>query len=417
MRMTCDVLIIGGGIIGVCAAYYCATAGASVMLIEQSSICAGCSNGNAGLIVPSYSIPLPSPGIPRKALWWLLNPYSPFYVRARADLSLLRWLGLFVQNCRIQAVRNAIPVIRDLAACSIRLYEEILASQDVPCNYEHKGALELYVTASGLREGRAKAALLREFGIHSSEMTASAACELVPAACARTVAGTYYPGDSHLVPADFVRGLAKKVEKLGARVFSGTRVDSLRIAGDTVSAAVTSAGEILASEVVIATGAWSSQLLGQLDLCLPLQPAKGYSVTLPASPPLKVEIPLLLHEAKLAVTPMGDFIRFAGALELAGFNLSINPRRTRRLLQDSRDYLSGIKTPSSVEAWTGLRPCTPDGLPVIGRFKKFKNLVVATGHGMLGVTLGPVTGKIVSEMLFEKASAFDLAPLSPMRFA
>ena len=415
--MTCDVLIIGGGIVGVCAAYYCANAGASVTLIEQSSICAGCSRGNAGLIVPSYSIPLPSPGIPRKALLWLLNPYSPFSVRARTDLSLLRWLRLFVQNCTIQAVRKAVPVIRDLTASSVRLYEEIFASQDIRCHYEHKGALELYSTTAGQREGRAKAGLLGEFGIESSEVTPNRVREMVPASHSGIAGGTYYPGDSHLVPADFVQGLAEKAEKLGARILSGTRLNYLRIAGDTVAAAATSAGEILASEIVIAAGAWSSQLLGPLDLRLPLQPAKGYSVTLPASPDSIIETPLLLHEAKLAVTPMGGFTRLAGALEFAGFDLSVNPRRIRRLLQESRNYLSGIETPSSVEVWAGLRPCTPDGLPVIGRLKQFKNVVVATGHGMLGVTLGPVTGKIIAEMLFEKAPVFDLAPLSPVRFA
>lgn len=414
--MTCDVLIVGGGIIGVCAAYYCAAAGASVILAEQDDICAGCSSGNAGLIVPSYSVPLPAPGVPLKALSWLFSPNSSFYVRPRADMGLLRWLRLFVQSSTSQAVRRAIPVIRDLAASSIRLYEEILEAHGISCNYEHKGALELYSTVSGRRDGRSKAELLREFGIASQELTPAAAREMVPAARPGIVGGTYYPGDSHLVPAAFVRGLAKKAESLGARICSGTRLESLRIDG-TAPAARTSAGEILASEIVIATGAWSSRLLEQLGLRLPLQPAKGYSVTLPGSPLSKIDIPLLLHEAKVAVTPMGGFLRFAGALELVGFDLSVSPRRTERLLRSCRAYLSGIEAPGSVEAWSGLRPCTPDGLPVIGRLEKFKNVLVATGHGMLGVTLGPVTGKIVSEMLSGKTLAFDLSPLSPARFA
>jgi D-amino-acid dehydrogenase len=414
---TCDVLVVGAGIIGVCAAYYCAAAGARVILLEQDSICAGCSQGNAGLIVPSHSIPLSAPGVLRKTLSWLLRPDSPFYIKPRFDLDLLRWLGLFSASCNDRAVRAALPVIRDLARASGRLYREILSAPGPSCGWDQKGLLMLYSTVSGQREGQAHAALLQEFEIESKEPTLAEAREMVPAIKPAIVGATYYPEDAHLVPDDFVQTLAKRAEVLGVRILSSTRVKSFRSQGGSISAALTATGAFRASQIVIASGAWSSGLFKTLKISLPLQPAKGYSVTLPAISERVLEVPLLLHEAKVAVTPMKGRIRFAGTLELAGFDTTINQRRVRSLLRGSRDYLAGIEFPDDVTPWAGLRPCSPDGLPILGRFEEYKNVVVATGHGMLGVTLGPITGKLVSEMACGQALSLDIARLAPSRFS
>jgi len=413
----CNVLVVGGGVIGVCVAYYCATAGANVVVVEQDAICSGCSYGNAGLIVPSYSTPLSAPGVFGKALLWLFDPESPFYIKPRFDADLLRWLALFAARCNQSAMRNAIPRLRDLARASIALYRELLSASEFDCGYDQRGLLILCSTARGLQEGRAQSSLLREFGIASEEMNADATREIVPASKQDVAGGFYYPEDSHLVPSDFVRGLAKRAESLGVKFCSSTRVDSFELSEGAISAVLTSSGTFQASEIVIASGAWSAALLRGLKVRLPVEPAKGYSVTVAEPSHMKLQVPLLLHETKVAVTPMAGLIRFAGTLELAGFDTSINQRRLESLLRNSQRYLSGIENVGHVESWSGLRPCTPDGLPVLGRLGQLKNVVVATGHGMLGMTLGPITGKLVSEIISHGTATLDLAPFAPERFA
>jgi D-amino-acid dehydrogenase len=414
----CDVLVVGGGIIGVCAAYYSAAAGATVTLLDRDDIGAGCSYGNAGLIVPSHSVPLAAPGVFRKALFWLLDPGSPFYIKPRSDRELLRWLRLFASYCNEEAVSLAIPVIRDLTRASIVLYREFESSAPgFAFGYRNNGLLTVYSTSRGQREGRTQAELLREFGIESRDLSAAAAREIVPAIRPAVIGGMYFPEDAHLVPADFVQGLAKKAAGMGVRIHPSTPVESFRFANRKVTATIAGGREFRSSEIVLASGAWSSALLRALNINLPMQPAKGYSVTVPMAPQTNLQTPLLLHEAKVAVTPMGGCVRLAGTLELAGFDTSINPRRVRRLVMNAQNCLSGIHDAHSVEAWAGLRPATPDGLPVVGRLKQFDNVTVATGHGMLGVTLGPITGKLVAEMVCHSHPTADSSALSPARFS
>ncbi len=413
---SCDVLVVGGGVIGVCAAYYIAAAGGTVTLVERDEICGGCSYGNAGLVVLSHSIPLAAPGVFGKTLLWLLDPDSPFYIKPRLDLDLLRWLWRFAKSCRYQSTREAIPILRDLTRASIELYCELAAMKGLAFGFQKNGLLVLYTGSSGREEGRKQARLLQEFEIESQDLSPTRARQFASTIKPNIAGGTYYPEDYQLIPADFVRGLAKKAESLGVRMYPSTSVESFETAGRKISAAITSRGEIRPSEIVLAAGAWSSALLQALQAELPLQPAKGYSVTLKRSPQMNLLTPLLLHEAKVVVTPMGDAVRLAGTLELAGLETSINRRRVDGLLRSSQNYISGIPNPKPIETWAGLRPCTPDGLPVVGRLKQFKNLIIATGHGMLGLTLGPITGKLVSELIRNDSQTLDTEALTPARF-
>jgi D-amino-acid dehydrogenase len=411
---SCDVLVVGGGVIGVCAAYYCSAAGAKVILVERNAIGAGCSYANAGLIVPSYSIPLPTPQVLRKALS-LLGGDSPLRIKPRFDLDLVRWLLRFVANCNIRSVRRKLPILRELARASVRLYDELLSDPDFECGYKRQGLLVLYKTLQGHEDGQSQAALLREFEIDSRPISTVAAREWAPAIRNTIIGGTYYPDDSHLVPSDFVRLLASRAESSGVKIYSGTRFDSFRLCDSRVSAAVTSRGDIEASHYVVASGVWSPALLETLRVRLPVQPAKGYSVTIPATSRTKLEVPLILHEAKVAVTPMHNTIRLAGMLGLAGLDASIESARVEHMLRASEAYLSGLEQARSVEPWAGLRPCSPDGLPIIGPLARHDNVIAATGHGMLGMTLGPITGKVVAEMIFQWQPTVDLRPVSPDR--
>jgi D-amino-acid dehydrogenase len=411
---SCDVLVVGGGVIGVCVAYYCSATGAKVILVERDAIGAGCSYGNAGLIVPSYSVPLPTPQVLRKALS-LLGGNSPLHIKPRFDLDLVRWLLRFVANCNRRSVRRNLPILRELARASVRLYDEILSDPDFECGYQRQGLLVIYNSLQGREDGQSQAALLREFEIDSRPISTASARDWAPAIRNTIIGGTYYPDDSHVVPSDFVRLLASRAESAGVKIYSGTRFDSFRFCDSRVSAALTSRGDIEASHYVVASGVWSPALLETLGVRLPVQPAKGYSVTIPATSQTKLEVPLILHEAKVAVTPMHNTIRLAGMLGLAGLDPSIEFARVERMLRASEAYLSGLEQARSVEPWAGLRPCSPDGLPIIGPLGQHDNVIAATGHGMLGMTLGPITGKLVAEMISQCQPTVDLRPVAPDR--
>lgn len=411
-----DVVVIGGGVIGVSAAYYLAQRGFGVTLVEKGEICAGSSYGNAGLIVPSHSIPLAAPGVLAKGLRWLLDPEGPFYLKPRADRELISWLWQFRRACSPAHVGRALPVLRDLGRLSLALYKELGAIEGFDFGFRQNGLLVLFLTAKGYEEGIREAELLGEGGIESKVLDAADVRRIEAAALPSVVGGVLFADDAHLVPDAFVTGLARIVGDLGVRICTATEVLGFRTAGRRITAIETTRGDLPCDEVVLAAGAWSPGIARSLRLTLPIQPAKGYSVTC-RRPDQRPGIPLLLSEAKVAVTPLGGMIRFAGTLELAGLDLSINRRRVGAVQRAVRSYLDGTQDLPLLEIWRGLRPCTPDGLPVIGRSAEPENLILATGHATIGMSLGPVTGKLVAQLASGEPPMLDLVPLSPRRFS
>ncbi len=415
MRSSNDILVIGGGVIGVCAAHYLAEQGRRVTLVDQADVAAGSSYGNAGLIVPSHSIPLAAPGALAQGLRWLLDPDSPFYVKPRFDFALLAWLWRFSAASRAGPMRRAIPVLRELSRASLALFDELAALDGLEFGYQKKGCLLLYTTRRGYEGGVAEAHLLNEFGIEARILDAAQARELEPHLLPGVVGGVYFPADTHLRPADFVQGLAARAEKLGVRIRTRTEVLGFETSGRRVVSVKTTRGDIAPAQIVLAAGAWSPTLTRDLRLNIPIQAAKGYSVTLRRPEPCPT-IPLLLGEARVAVTPMGDVLRLAGTLELAGLDLSINLRRVRAIQRAAQACLPGLERIEPLEIWRGLRPCTPDGLPIVGRARAFDNLIIATGHAMLGMSLGPITGKLVAQLACGQQTDMDLHPLRLERF-
>ncbi|MDW8326863.1 MAG: FAD-dependent oxidoreductase [Anaerolineales bacterium] len=413
--MRSDVIVIGGGVIGVCAAFYLAQRGASVTLLERGQIGAGCSYGNAGLVVPGHSIPLAEPGALRHGLRWLLDPESPLYIRPRADRELAEWLLRFALACTEAHVRAAIPVLRDLGLASRALYDE-LAQLGFDFGYERRGLLEVFITRRGLAEAEAQAALLGEFGVEVRMLDGAGVRALEPNVSEAVLGGLYFPLDAHLDPTRFVRGLAQEAAKRGACIRTGVGVIGFEAEGRRITRVRTTSGELTPGQVVLAGGAWSPVIARDLQLKLPVQAAKGYSLTVkrPARSPA---MPLLLGEAWVAVTPLGEALRFAGTLELAGLDYTINRRRLEAVRRGARAYLPETEAAEVLEAWRGLRPCTPDGLPIIGRAARYENLLLATGHAMLGISLGPVTGQLVAQLACGEKPALDLTPLHAERFA
>jgi D-amino-acid dehydrogenase len=411
-----DVAIIGGGVIGVCSAYYLARKGWRVTLLEKGDICSGCSYGNAGLIVPSHAIPLAAPGVWLKGLKWMLNPESPFYIKPRASRELLRWLWRFRAACSEHHVRRAAPLIRDLSLASLALYRELAGLEGLSFGYTEKGAILVCLTERRYEEAAVEARLLEGFGVAAQRIDGAEARFLEPALLPEVVGGVYFPLDAHLVPDALVKGLARIAGKMGVRLCAGTEVLGFKAQGSRIAAVETTRGDFEADEVVLAAGSWSGGLARALGLDLPVQPAKGYSVTY-KRPPAAPAVPVLLGEARMAVTPMGETLRFGGTLELAGLDLSISRRRVEAVRRAPGRYLAGCDGLELIEVWRGLRPCMPDGLPVIGRPKRPDNFIVATGHAMMGVSLGPITGKLVADLASRETPQIDLALLKPDRFS
>lgn len=410
-----DVLIIGGGVIGACAAYYLSQQNASVTLIEKDYICAGSSHGNAGWVAAGHAIPLAAPGVLTQGLKWLLDPGSPFYIKPRMSLDLLRWLWQFQAACTQRQMLRGIPPLLALNRHGLALFDKLAAVDGFEFGYERKGLLHLYLKQSTLEKGLKEASLMREFGVETVALDHDGVRQMEPNVLDSVLAGIFYPDYAHLIPHQFVQTIAQAAQANGAMLHEKTEVIGFETAGERISTVKTTRGSFEADQVVLAAGAWCAPLARMLGIRLALQPAKGYSITV-KRPPTCPHLPLALDEYKIAATPLGDIFRFSSTLELAGFDFSINPRRLAATRQGICDYLPGMADLEVLEIWRGYRPATPDGLPIIGRSHTIDNLIFATGHGMLGITHGPITGKLVAQIIANETPQINLTPLRAERF-
>jgi D-amino-acid dehydrogenase len=410
-----DILIIGGGVIGICTAYYLAEQGRSVELIEKQDICAGSSYGNAGLVSSSHAIPLAAPGVLSKGLRWMLNPEGPFYIKPRPDLELIRWLWRFRGACRREPMLRTISVLLELLKAGGHLHGQLSRDNAIDFGYEHHGRLFLFRSRPELEAEINSAKLLDEFGVKSRILNTDGVRELAPHIQPDVVGGVFFESYAHLVPDRFVRQMARLAEERGAVLHTETEVLGFETDGRRISTVITTRGDFSPDQIVLAAGSWSAPLARELKIRLPIQPAKGYSITVKKTQKMPTQS-LMLGEAKVAVTPMGDRLRFTSTLELAGLDFNINRRRVAATRRAVNDYLTGMENVELIEIWRGLRPTTPDTLPLIGRSRKLENLIVATGHGMLGMAHGPVTGLLVSQIVAGAAPALDPAPFRLERF-
>ena len=407
-----DVLVVGGGIVGICCAHFLARRGKSVAVVERGDVASGCSFGNAGLVVPSHSLPMAVPGALARGLRWMFDPESPFYIQPRLSPSLISWLWKFRSACTEERVKAAMPVLRDLHQASLALYEKF---EGFSFGYARRGLLLVYRSGHGLEEGAAEARQLGEVGIQSTILDAGGVRASVPQLRPEIAGGVLYPGDAHLDPLAFVQGLAERARAAGVRLLTGTEVLGFTTKGRTITGVRTSQGDLVADQIVLAAGSWSPSLHRDLRLRIPIQAGKGYSITLPRAGE-NPAVPLLLMEARIAVTPLGDRLRLAGTLEMAGLDGSINERRVEAIRRGACEYLEGLNTQDPGQVWAGLRPCTPDGLPILGRPRAYDNLILATGHAMIGVSLGPISGSLVAQIACGEKPEIDLQLLHPDRF-
>lgn len=412
------VVIVGGGISGLASAHYCLERGHDVTIVERGSEdhdC--CSLGNAGFISPSHFIPLAAPGVVGKALRWLGDPESPFWVRPRLDPAFLAWSLRFWRASRPERARRAGPILRDLNLASRALFEELARRTGNEFGLTQEGLLLLFRSEAALDVERGHAAQARALGMEATVLDRAGVAALEPDLTLDVTGGVHYPMDAHVTPQRLCAVLARLVRERGGVFSWQSEVTGWRTSGRAIRAVVTAGGEQQGDEFVVAAGSWSRAVLRPLRVDLPLEPGKGYSLTLPA-PPERPRRSLLLQEARVAITPMGSTLRVGGTMELGARSLGINPPRIRGIVRSMGRYLPAF-TPErfdGVAPWSGLRPCTPDGLPYIGRSSRHENLLVATGHAMLGLSMGPVTGSLIASLISGETPAIDLTPLRPERF-
>jgi len=418
MERTSDVVVIGGGVIGLFCAHFLQLQGAQVTVLDAGEMGHGSSLHNAGYVSPSHFVPLASPGIIAQGLRWMLNPVSPFYIKPRFDADLLAWALRFRASCTERHVRRSVTLLRDLGSESLRLLTSLTGPGGLECEFTPHGLLILFRTGRGEHACREEDALAREIGVASQLLTREQIQTMNPENAIRATGGLYFPDDCHLTPAKLVSVLAQDLERRGVQLLAGRAVSRLEIGGNRIIAAVTDRGAVRGREFVLAAGSWSPLLARSLRLRLLVQAGKGYSVTIPRMTG-KPALPMILQEARVAITPMPLTLRVAGTMEIAGVDLSITRRRVDAILQALPEYLGGLE-PSDFEhgeVWAGLRPVTPDGIPYIGRFRDWSNLIAATGHAMVGVTLAPVTGAIVADLVAGRNPAYEMSMLSPDRFS
>lgn len=409
------VLIVGGGVVGAAAAYTLSRRGLEVLLLEREEIGQGCSRANAGLIVPSYCLPLASPEALRQGLRWLLDRRSPLRLRPRPDAAFLSWLLRFLPACRRRRVEASTAVLRRLSLESLRLLRELPGHGGQAFDYQELGWLYVFRTPRGLERHLHHARQAEQVGVSLRRLSAREVLELEPGLTPGLAGGVHYTEDAHLDPFRLTGFLARGARQAGARLRSGLPVEGLRAEGGRVVAAQTPEGLMRADRFILAGGAWSASLLRPLGLRLPLEPAKGYSLTLrrPAGSPAR---PLLLGEAQVVATPMGSQLRLTGGLELVGFDGSLSPLRLELLRSAARAFLPGLDGLGEAEAWYGYRPLTPDSLPVIGPIRRYPNLLLATGHGTLGVTQALATARLLAGMLEGGEPSPEAEAVSPARF-
>jgi D-amino-acid dehydrogenase len=414
-----DVLIIGGGVIGLCAAYYSARNGMKVTILERESAeHRGCSYGNAGMIVPSHFVPLAAPGMVALGLKWMWNPESPFYIKPRLNADLINWGLKFWKAATPDRVKRSAPLLRDLHLASRECFAALSALPKAEFELKQNGLLMLCKTQHALDEEIEGASRARALGIPAEVLDAAQTAKLDPRVSMDVAGSVYYPKDCHLSPDRFMSALKHELRRLGVEIKWNTEVVGWSTKDHQIGLVRTTRGEFRAKEFVLCGGSWSPALARDLHIRLPIQAGKGYSLTLP-EPRQLPNICAIFCEARLAVTPMGNTLRFGGTMEMSGTNQDIDLRRVNGIIKSIPSYYPEFRISDfdGIQPWCGLRPCSPDGLPYIGRTAAYRNLSIATGHAMMGLSLGPITGQLIAQTLRNEQPAIDLSLMSPDRYA
>ena len=410
-----DVLILGGGVIGLACALYLLQAGRSVIVLEQGTAGGATSHGNCGTITPSHAMPLAMPGVTAQALRWMFQADAPLRVAPRLDPALFAWLAKFAQLCNWRDFRRLTAAKAPLLKLSLEALELLIRVERLDCEFETLGTLTVYRDARTFAKSAWLPRALNEVGLPVETLDGTQCRAREPALNDSIVGGYSHPLDAHLRPNRYAAELARAVREKGGEIREGAKIGDLRVEAGRITRVSAGGTEFSGRDVVLALGAWSPLLARQLDLRIPIQPGKGYSITY-TRPTVCPRIPLSLKERAVCVTGWSSGYRLGSTMEFAGYDVSLNRTRLDALRRGAAEYLIEPEGPQIAEEWYGWRPMTHDDLPILGRAANVQNLVLATGHGMLGVTMSAATGLLISEVITGKAPSLSLLAFSPARF-
>jgi D-amino-acid dehydrogenase len=409
------IVIIGGGIVGLCTAYYLNKEGHEVTVVDKGQLKSGASFVNAGYLTPSHIIPLAAPGMISKGFRWMFKASSPFYIQPRLDKDLIQWGLKFMKSCTPTHVQQSMQAILTINLLSKQLFLEMQKQPEFDFHLETKGLLMAYKTSQAEKEEAEVAVQAKELGLKIDQLGPEEVLQKQPLAPMNIAGAYWYESDAHSTPEVFMKNIIGVLKNAGVNFILENEVTHFTTQGRTVKSVGTAQEALELDELVIASGAWSESLLKNLGIRLSVQAGKGYRINV--SQPTGITIPSILLEAKVAVTPMQGFTRFGGTMELSGINHHINTKRVAAIAKAASDYYlhTSITSEEQTQAKCGLRPLSPDGLPFIGRPSAYNNLVLATGHSMMGWSLGPATGKLVAELISNQQTSMPIDPFSPER--
>src|SRR5690554_3346361 len=421
--MSRHAVVVGAGIIGLMSAYYLRQRGFEVTVLERDSEGrVTTSHGNAGMVVPSHFIPLAAPGVVAQGVRWMANPRSPFYIKPRLNPEMVGWGWRFWRAGTAAHVARSAPMLLALNLASRDEYVNLNQQLGGGFDFERQGLTMLPISDRGLEEEAKVAAMAHELGMAAEVLDRRAVQAMEPGITLNVVGGVHFPEDAHLDPAKFMRLLTERLREDGVQLRFGWEVTGFGAKGGGIGAveghgSTGVAESVTADHVVLAAGSWSSRLGKQLGLRLPMQPGKGYSMTL-ENPSQRLRVPSLLSEARVAVTRMGERLRVGGTMEIAGFDEGANAGRVEGIIDSALRYFPELKREEfdAPPRWHGFRPCSPDGLPYLGKSPKHANVTVATGHSMMGVSLAPITGRLVGQLVAGERPEYDVSLLRVDRF-
>lgn len=412
-------VIIGGGIIGLFSAYYLNKSGWEVDIIDQGDLSDNCSYGNAGMITPSHFIPLAAPGMVEQGIRWMFDSKSPFYVKPSLNPELIGWGLKFLKSATRKHVDRSAGALRDISVMSKKLFQEFEKDSNIEFGLEGKGILMLFKTPKFVEEEKHMAEQATKLGLDAQYLSPEECIQLQPGVEMDILGAVHYHCDAHLYPNKLMRGLIKYVENTkGITIYRNTEITKIVHESGRIASVSSKDKEFKGDAYVVAGGAWSPGIARLAGLKVPLMPGKGYSFMVPQDESKRMTIPSILCEARVAITPMNGSIRYGGTMEVGKINSQINLNRVQGIVESVPKYFPNFKPemPQQKDIWFGFRPVSPDGMPYIGLSGKYQNLAVATGHAMIGLSLGPATGQIISQVLNGQSPEMNITPFAVDRF-
>jgi len=410
-------IIIGGGVIGLFSAYYLRQSGWYVEVLDKGDLTDNCSYGNAGYISPSHFVPLASPGMVGQGIKWMFNNKSPFYIKPSLNRDLINWGLKFAKSCTQKHVDRSAGGLRDIAVLSSQLYHQFEKDSGIDFCLEDKGVLVLFKTEKVAEHERHLVEKATNLGLDAQYLNAKETRALQPDVELDILGSALYRCDSHIYPNMLMKGLIKHLEDLGVKLRRNAGVTGIHHENSQITGVSAGGKEFKGDAYLIAGGSWSPAIAKLAGLNIPLMPGKGYSFMV-HQPVKKMTIPAILAEARVAITPMNGSLRFGGTMEVRKINSEVSMNRVEGIVDAVPKYFPEFKlpVPDPKDVWFGFRPVSPDGLPYIGLSKKYKNLGIATGHAMIGLTLATATGKLMAEAFNGDQPSMDTGIFGVERF-